>query len=265
MRKTVLTFIAVSVFAASAFSQLSTRENYASSIKLGTRPGAGDMALTFGLDLSGGGSADLPILNQLIRGDILTFRYYSSDRTAIRLGVKLYKDASSISGDEVDNTGDFLLSYKENSSSSEYILVPGIERHFSQSNIFDVYAGADLYLGMRRDIYKVETEYDGGDFQKDKSVASPLILGLGSVVGFNVFIAQLPISLGLEYGINFKWTNEGKSKITHDEDFGGFSDSYEYFIQNGFPGTRYSKLSTKEFGINTNSNVRVILNIYFGK
>jgi hypothetical protein len=261
MRKTVFTLIAVLVFAASAFSQLSTRENDANSIKLGTRPGAGDMALTFGLELTGGGSADLPILNQLTRGDILTFKYYSNEKTAIRLGIKLYKDGESLKGDQVNFAGDFVLSELNSNSSSEYIIVPGLEKHFSPGNIFDVYAGGDLYLGVRRNLLKNEIELQGGNYTKVKETSSPLVLGLGTVVGFNVFIAQLPISLGLEYGINFKWTNQGKSKYTYEDQ----TDSYEYFFRNGAPGTRYSKLSTTEVGINTNSNVRAVLNIYFGK
>jgi hypothetical protein len=31
------------------------------------------------------------------------------------------------------------------------MIVPGIEKHFSNSNIFDVYTGADLFLGFGKD------------------------------------------------------------------------------------------------------------------
>ena len=84
-------------------------------------------------------------------------------------------------------------------------------------------------------------------------------------VGFNIFIAQLPVSLGLEYGLNAKWTNEGKSKIKVETRTGGTTDTQEYFVTSSAPLTHYSKLSVSEVGIETNSNVRVVLNIYFGK
>jgi hypothetical protein len=265
MRKICLSLITVLLLSASVFSQLSTRENDATVLKLGSRPGSGDMALTFGIGLTSGGSADLPIVNQLTQGDILTFKYFASEGTAIRVGIKLYKDANSLKGDVVDINGDFVQSSLEKYSSREYILAPGLEKHFSPGNIFDAYAGADLYLGFKRELLREEYEYDGGDYQKYKEISNPLVLGLGGVVGFNIFIAQLPVSIGLEYGLNFKWTNEGKTKATYDYDMGGTADSQEYYYNADDPATHYSKLSVSEFGINTNNNVRVVLNIYFGQ
>jgi hypothetical protein len=78
MRKFVFTLFAVILCTATSYSQLSQRENDASNFKLGTRPGAGDMSLTFGLDIGQGGVADLQVLNQLTSGDVLTFRRYTN-------------------------------------------------------------------------------------------------------------------------------------------------------------------------------------------
>jgi hypothetical protein len=266
MRKIVFTILSATFLCGSVFAQLSTRENDAVNLKLGSRPGSGDMALTFGLGLTGGGVADLPIVNQLVDGDILTFKYYSDATLAYRLGVKLYKESTLDKGDMIDNTGAALETDYYKHLTREFILAPGIEKHFSKSNIFDVYAGSDLYLGFKRHLDNSEITYEDGDYNKSKMSSNPLVLGLGGVVGFNVFIGQLPVSLGLEYGLNMKWTNEGKSKVKTETSIGGVTDSQEYYVYSNDPfGYQYSKLKTTETGINTNSNVRIVLNIYFGK
>lgn len=265
MRKILLILTMVMITGAFAFSQLSSRENDATVLKLGTRPGSGDMALTFApLSLDRGGPADLRISNQLGQGDFLTFKYYMNEGTALRIGLCLTKESTGLKGDIVDNTGDFIESVIDNENSREFTIVPGLEKHYNAANIFDVYAGADLYLGFRRYSYKYEVEEDNGDYIKYKESSNPLVVGLGGVVGFNVFIAQLPVSLGIEYGLNMKWTNAGKSKIKSDSSIGGTTTSQEYFLEDG-SAIRYSKLSLSEIGINTNNNVRIVLNIYFGK
>ncbi|MBN2486135.1 MAG: hypothetical protein JXB34_09195 [Bacteroidales bacterium] len=265
MRKLFSTFIIMALSGVTAFSQLSTRENDASVVKLGSRPGAGDMSLTFGAALTGGGVADLPIVNQLAQGDILTFKRYTDANTAFRLGIKLYKDSDKLKGDEIDMFGDFVQSSFIKNSESEFIIAPGIEKHFNSKNIFDVYAGSDLFLGFKRNLTIEEYNYDGGDYDKYRETSSPIVLGLGGVVGFNVFIAHLPISLGLEYGLNMKWTNEGKSKVKYETSTAGTTESQVYYVSANDPLTTYSKLKVSEVGINTNSNVRLVLNIYFGQ
>jgi hypothetical protein len=266
MRKFVFTLFAVILCAATSFSQLSQRENDAYKFKLGTRPSTGDMALTFGVDIGQGGIADLKILNQLTSGDVLTFRKYTSSSNAMRIGIKLYKDSQTLKGDETNPVTDASLGSIENkNSSSEYILVPGLEKHFNKNNIFDVYAGSDLYLGYRRDKTIDNNKAANGDYNNNKSTSSGLILGLGGVVGFNIFIAQLPVSLGLEYGLNMKWSFEGKTKVKNEQKVGAVSTSQEYFASDRQAGVAFSKLHQREFGMDTNNNVRIILNVYFGE
>jgi hypothetical protein len=265
MRKFVFTIFAVLLCTVTSYSQLSQRESEATTIKLGTRPTTGDMALTFGVDIGQGGVADLPILNQLTSGDILTFRRYLSPSKVMRLGVRLYKDSESIKGDRTNIiTDDADGKIQTKNSSSEYILVPGMEKHFNKSNIFDVYVGSDLYVGYRRDKSVNNEEYANGNYDNFKSTSSGLILGLGGVVGFNIFVAQLPVSLGLEYGLNMKWSFEGKTKVMNESKVGGVSTTQKYYTSDRVAGT-FSKLHQREFGMDTNNNVRILLNIYFGK
>ncbi|MCD4724418.1 MAG: hypothetical protein K8R63_06195 [Bacteroidales bacterium] len=283
MKKFTTVFLLLFIFISSAFSQLSTRENEATNLKLGTRPVKGDFALTFGYDFIQDNTANLYGGNLLQGGDLLTFKAYIADGTALRIGVRLYKETYTHSGDVAPETTPIIpldprdeISVKR--SAREYTIVPGIEKHFLKSNIFDVYTGADLYLGFGRKLYNSEISYTDGDYDNYQMTMSTTVMGLGGVVGFNVFIAQLPISLGLEYGLNLKWEFGNKTKISEDQRVGGTAASAEYDIawtdwasdvQNyqpaPTPGTYYNKLKSNYFGMDTNQNVRIILNIYFGK
>jgi hypothetical protein len=276
MRKFVFTLLAVILCTATSYSQLSQRDNDAVRPKLGARPVAGDMALTFGYDIGGiNGIASLPVLNQLMSGDFLTFKRYSSAEKAMRLGIRLYKDAQTLSGDLTNPVTDASRgSVKYKYSNNEYILVPGLEKHFNKSNIFDVYAGSDLYIGYISKIITNNVEQANGDYNKSKETTSGMVLGLGGVVGFNIFIAQLPVSLGLEYGLNLKWSFGGKTKHKDENSVGGVTNTQEYYSSGDFethditpltiPDDTYSKVHKREFGMDTNNNVRILLNVYFG-
>ena len=116
-------------------------------------------------------------------------------------------------------------------SSRTYVLVPGIEKHFSKNNFFDVYVGADLYMGFGRNVITNNIEQVSGDFNNRKAVTGFTQVGLGGVVGFNVFIAELPISIGLEYGQNLLWTLGNKTKVEQEVRVGGNTNSVEYYTQ----------------------------------
>lgn len=264
MKKFLLTLVAGFILIP-VFPQLSTRENDAAVIKLGTRPVAGDFSLTFGLPITSGNTADLSILNTLQSGDFITFKMYNSPSFAFRAGVKLFKESESASGDLVDlatNANDGSYEYKENDR--EYIIAPGIEKHFGSSNIFDVYTGLDLFIGFGRYTEIQNQTYNTGDYDNYKLTSTNLVLGAGPVIGVSMFVAQLPISIGIEYGVNIKYSTEGKNHYETESRVGGTSTSQDYFTSNLIPGT-YSKLKQGSMGINTNENVRVVLNIYFGK
>ncbi|MFZ1693587.1 MAG: hypothetical protein WAT74_10350 [Flavobacteriales bacterium] len=157
--------------------------------------------------------------------------------------------------------------YKQ--STREYMLVPGIEKHFSSSNIFDVYAGADLFLGFGRS-RSVETyTFRDADNNSAHTMTTPYtIVGLGGVVGFNVFVLDLPIALGLEYGWGAFWQlgNRTKHEITSG------NDSWEYYTVGEDPNTaaqqnaangQYSSVKQRFASMDTNGQVRIVANIYF--
>lgn len=289
--KKIFLFVASALVFSSGYAQLTTRENDATVEKLGARPVAGDMALTFGLDLSmdstATGIAKLNVFNRLRTGDILTFKYYTSDNVAIRAGLRLYKNSEKSDGTVADSTAiinqtnpsspNWLQEMEYKSSRREYIIVPGIEKHFSAANIFDVYMGGDLYLGLGKNDSVFNRTFTDGDFRNFRARTNTTVIGLGGVVGFNVFIAHLPISLGLEYGWNAKWIRGGKTKINEEIQVTTgntiVTDELEYYIHPNDPmgpdpnggQYKYSDLNRSRFTMDTNQDVRLVLNIYFGK
>jgi hypothetical protein len=279
MKKSVL-LIALAFGVSNVFAQLSTRENDERVEKIGARPKAGDMAFVFGMPLSSdSGKAKLFDGNALKSGNVLTYKWYMEDDLVIRFGIRLMNENTSSKGTNVDSLVFFNVNgstawpqqseMKMKTKKRMYEIVPGVEKHFLASNIFDAYVGADLYLGFGRDMTQTNIDYRTSGDHNYKTVKTPTTdVGLGVVTGFNVFIAHLPISLGLEYGWNAKWTFGGIDKVKEDVKAGTVSYTAEYREDNSTGSTttgQYSKLKKREFNAETNQDVRLVLHIYFGK
>lgn len=270
MKKTIL-FVALLGIASAASAQLSTRENQDTRYKFGGRPVAGDMALTFGLTINNASFGDasdstrsISVWNRLGRGNLITVKKFIQDDIAVRAGLRLYRDSRSLKG-ELDSTaqlGNVLSEVEFKNSTREYMLVPGIEKHFSNSNIFDVYVAGDLYLGFGRD-KSINSTTDRQSRTTSTTMTTPYtIVGLGGVIGFNVFVLDLPVSLGVEYGLSAFWQLGNKTKVEVEEASG---DSYEYFTvpNDPFVHNGYSSVKQKYMTMNTNDQVRIVANIYF--
>ena len=294
MKKKLLS-IALALVTTCSFAQLSERENDATMVKLGARPQAGDMSLTFGFDLGGtldSNQADASLFtgNFLAKGDFLTFKWYKSDDIVIRVALRLSKHSEKLSGDVMDSSAvasnQFIFggTYESKTMKREYVLVPGIEKHFSSSNIFDVYAGADLYLGFGKEDSISNRTYGKvwsnpmppppnvpltptGDEDLWQATTSNTIVGIGGVVGFNMFIGHLPISIGLEYGLNMKWTMGGKTEWTHSQIIGGNEvegDNTWFEDADGATSLKFKDgMKKSKFDMDTNQDVRAVINIYF--
>lgn len=283
--KRLILLIAVSLLMQDTFAQLSSRENNDFTPKLGTRPSAGDAVLQFAfpvVDLSGDDEAGLYSGTAFTPGEMLTFKYYKTDETVFRAGLRLAANNMRMNGTAADSSEsntitDFDISEnKKIMTSREYNFAGGVERHFTNNNILDVYAGGEALLGLGRDRTVSEETYGNGDIVNRSASTRTSVFGLGGVVGFNVFIAELPISLGVEYGLSAKWVFGGKTKVTEEIDLTGGADyTAEYTTQDadGFGNAdldsfgnnrQYSDLSRRAFNMDTNNSVRINLNIYFG-
>jgi hypothetical protein len=290
----IIVLIASILYSYSAHAQLTTRENDAVIVKLGARPQKGNMALSFAYDLTPDSlkKANLYSGNLLRAGDVITAKYYLKDNLVLRGGIRLTHLSNSSKGAFEDSTYYYVnqinspagkSTIETYSLSREYILVPGIEKHFSENNFFDVYTGADLYLGFARDRAIHKIDFTNGDYSRADARMNTTIVGLGAIVGFNIFIAQLPISLGVEYGLNAIYLGGIKTKVSREDRIttGTVTETYasEYFVDGtydpavidpstGVPGSgqdQFNELKNSVFRMETNQNVRVTLNIYFGK
>lgn len=264
MRKISVIFLLV-LIASTSFAQLSERLNDTSVYSIGTRPLKGSKVLTFGWNMN---QSVFDNYNNLKQGGLISGKYFIKDDVAVRGAVRITKEATSSKGDVDPDFNPNVKSTLAKTSTREYVLVPGLEKHFSNKNIFDVYAGGDLYLGFKRDVNKTEIDYTDGDYDHRSYKTPSSLIGLGGVVGFNVFVLDLPISIGAEYGLQGLWTLGGKTHVETDITSGGTNTQQDYYTQttdgNGTADpNQYSKLKKRSTTWDTNSNFRLILNIYF--
>jgi hypothetical protein len=249
---------------------LTERVDDVSTYKIGNRPAKGTKVLTFGLNINDTDGNLFSKYNLFQKGNLITGKYFISDRTAIRGGIRLSKE-SAVSGGDVDTTltGGSIVSNSLKDVTRNYALMPGLERHFSYDNFFDIYAGGDLYLGFEKMHRLFEEDYTNGFYTHRDAKTTTTKLGLGGVIGINVFVMDLPVSVGVEYGIAGVWNLGGKTHVVEDVKDPLGERTNEYYTQdrdafgNADGATSYSKLKKNSSSLETNSNVRVLLNIYF--
>lgn len=241
-------------FAASA--QITTGEPTAKVIRTGNRAKAGNFGLYIGATSTMIGSmldnnieiTPLPLLN---------LKYMTSDNFELRVGLEAYKLSEKISGEGLDaNPGN--KEVKKKYGESTVMLYPGFAYHFSRLNILDVYIGAELPLGW--DTYtnkRIETDYTNNVTKRS------FVLGLGAFVGLQAYIADLPLAIGLEYGISSRLdtglkykteeTRDNQTTITYETD--------SNFLPNVYSDDSYEKLQARKGEIG--GQLRLTLSYYF--
>ena len=287
MKKSLL-FGAALLLGLSSIAQLSTRSNYDGNFKLNTRPQAGDAALHFVvpiIDLSADNGSDAGLYkgNSLASGDLLTFKYYYTDDLVLRGGIRLAADNHRVEGTAVDSTDANPIiedtefeTVNTRSIMREYNLAFGAEKHFTNDNIFDVYAGGEARLGLGKDKSVMEYTYFNGDIDNTTMTTNTSIFGVAGVVGFNVFVAELPVSVGLEYGWSGKFIFGGTTKVERTLELDAadinFTEEWEQVDTDAFGNLdlnnlglprQYSSLSQRQFNMENNNSVRVNICIYF--
>lgn len=281
MKKVIILSFLLAFGFGEAIAQLSTRENLAFDQPIGNRPQAGDAALVFTIpivDLSenNGDDAGLYAGNLLSSGDFLTFKYYDTDLKVWRAAIRLTADNSLTNGTQADSSDanpiveDLSIQTLERRLiSREWTLAGGIEQHFTSKNIFDVYVGGEALIGLGKDRTYQLDEYFNGDTFESNAVTRTTVFGVQGLVGVNIFVAELPVSVGIEYGLSGKFVFGGKTKVTETADFDGGADySEEWYEQDvdafgNADSRKYSDLSRRQFNMNTNHNVRLNIILYF--
>ncbi len=268
---TKLTLLFVFIFSSASFAQLSLRENDPATYKIGTRPIAGNMAFYIGLDAKTVGDLFKKKEDQeekLITSTtfpLVNVKYYIDNNTVFRVGVSINKDKSVFSGkSSADTAAAALKEGKSKAVTSEYLLIPAIEKHFNTNNFLDAYVGVQALIGFVKDSKDSSYTRVNGDSYKSTVKGNSPVYGLGAFVGVQAFIADLPLAIGLEYGINGKGYLGNKFKTATETTVGGVTTNVDTVTPaNGTFAGNYDKANGREFQIN--NMVRVTLNYFFSR
>ncbi|MCD8288165.1 MAG: hypothetical protein LUC18_04925, partial [Porphyromonadaceae bacterium] len=139
---------------------------------------------------------------------------------------------------------------------------PGVAYHFAGINLLDIYVGGAVPLGW--DKYKAidETTVKYGNGSASEEYYSNVtqksgIFGVQAFIGLQAFVADLPFSIGLEYGLSAMFRTGLQYK--HEMREGGSEQVYYTTEKNN--GSRYDdlKMSKSEIG----GDIRVTFTYYF--
>ena len=243
-----LAFLIALGSAVSAHAQLTTGVSTSKVIRTGNRAEAGDYGIYAGATLSlGDDIAPLPIIN---------FKYMSTDNFEMRIGLEASRVKEKLIGDvrEGENT---TVKDDHKYGQSGLMVYPGIAYHFSNLNILDVYIGAELPLG-----WDSSTKLSTGAEYTSKITKRSLVLGLGAFIGLQAYIADLPIALGVEYGLSSRLDAGLKYKseyTTNNKTTVSYSATNDFKHINS--SNNYDNLKARKGEIG--SQIRLTLSYYF--
>ena len=215
MKKLVIAALALCMGFVTATAQITTGKSSAQVVRTGNRAEAGNFGLYLGAtadmfkDLVSVGDAELKAL------PLINFKYMVNDNVEARLGLEWWTVANGSNTKGETPEGDDFKAKAKTKSTNKYFY-PGIAYHFSNSNLLDVYVGAELPIGLESNIEKESGDYDGDDY-KEKSVDRSFNVGLGGFVGLQAYVANLPLAIGVEYGISSKKTISSSKFVTDEE------------------------------------------------
>lgn len=216
MKKVVLIALALCMGFVTVNAQITTGENSAQVIRTGNRAEAGD----FGLYLGGTSTIFKSLLNVDEAGfealPLINFKYMMSDKLEARIGLEWWTVSGTGKSSGENSKGDFVS--KKGTKETKKFLSPGIAYHFNSSNLLDVYVGAELPFGWGATTNTTFVDVDGDDYDvDDEAKTNTFKLGLGGFVGLQGYIANLPLALGVEYGISSLKDVSSVTIITDEE------------------------------------------------
>jgi hypothetical protein len=238
------------------FAQISEGSTNSTIIRTGNRPEAG----TFGVYLGPGLNDILNIVDKDIswRGfPIVNFKYYYSPQLEFRLGLQFYTTSTKTKGTLLV-TSSPAPTYNTKSKNSYNRITPGIAYHFSSKNIVDVYLGASVVLGYDIDIKDWVSSNDIALVNKVKRTS--FVMGAEAFIGLQCFVADLPLAIGLEYGIS--GLGEFGQKYKHEVASNDGTSTQIYYTSDGDENSGvYSKLRSQKG--NAGNDVRLTISYYF--
>lgn len=249
--KTKVLFVAILIALGSAFNanaQLTTGVSSSKVIRTGNRAQAGDCGIYAG--------ASFNLYDRVTPLPLINFKYMSSDNFEMRIGLEAARTKEKLAGDirQEENT---ITKNEQKYGKSTLMLYPGIAYHFSKLNILDVYVGAELPLG-----WDASTSSTTATDFTNRTTKRSFVLGLGAFIGLQAYIADLPLAVGVEYGLSSRldtglkykneYTTNNQTTITYSP-----TNDFQHVIGND----TYDKLKARRGELG--SQIRLTLSYYF--
>lgn len=244
-----------------SYAQITTGQPSSKVIRTGNRAQAGDFGLYVGATTNMFKDAfDSDV--KLTALPLINLKYMTTDQLEVRLGLELYNTSEKLKGDvisEMDKLGNYSTYEMLNKrGSGRFMFYPGVAYHFSKKNLVDVYVGAELPFGWNTERAIQQVEQNESKYTKNS-----FVIGLGAFIGIQAYIANLPLAVGLEYGISSRFDTGLKYKTENTTP----SSSQTYYTADSQEFTlissddRFENLKAKKGQIG--SQVRVTLTYYF--
>lgn len=254
----VVAFVVLALFSsAQAYAQLLERDNVKSRIRVGTRPQQGDFGFLFG--------ASLEELSEIFDDDLsvrgfplMSFKYYLSDNIELRLNSQIYNKSKSIQGSLINQTGQ-----EDNVDKESFVrFMPSAHYHFASTNLLDTYAGVGIILGSERnEILTTDKTNLTGDYVSRRMTKKTFVTGFNINFGLQAFIADLPISAGVEASIRGIKHSNLQYENTFSSSVGGVVTEQTYFTVDKTSILRHQSLEYKSFEMG--ADLRFLLSYYF--
>lgn len=186
-------------------AQITTGESSSRVIRTGNRAKAGNFGIYIGatsdMFKNIGDKKDEGGIKNFEALPLINLKYMKSDNLEYRLGLEWWKSSSSTT----DKTGEEKI--ETSSSQSQFTFYPGVAYHFSNKNLLDVYVGGELPIGLA---------WNSMGYGDEDMSTSNFRVGLGAFVGLQAYIGNLPVALGLEYGISTMYSTVSDGSMTKD-------------------------------------------------
>lgn len=201
MKKFFLLLVLCVCGASLAEAQITTGESTSQVVRTGNRAEAGDFGLYLGATTSmfkniGSKNVDFSAL------PLINLKYMVDDNVEARLGIEWWKKSNTVKAEKAKTTD------KE----SSMMFYPGVAYHFNRSNLLDVYVGGELPFGWGSKGKKFEMD---GEDDEDNS-GSNFNIGLGAFIGLQAYICNLPLAVGVEYGVSVKYNKASDGILSSD-------------------------------------------------
>jgi hypothetical protein len=279
MKKISILSVIFTFLVLSGYGQLSDRQNNPTTFKIGTRPVAGNMGIYLGGTIQNIGKTlddDFSDANidptTLTMNDMNTdasksripsvlLKFYKKDNLVYRAGIYTKRQSSTIKGSLNSVMSGFSGDAEYSRKVGEFLVLPGIEKHFAPSNIIDVYVGANVPLGWVKSYYMDKTVTAAGTESQEQKRLS-LTYGFGAFVGIQMFIADLPVAVGTE----FLYQGRGYlfNRVKHTDVNGATTQTY--YTVAGDDGTNYQYYTTlKARKYTSENNINFFISYYFNR